>query len=460
METQDNQELNPEQEPVHTPEPADTQLEEVISPEQEVPQAEQPEAPKKKKKYRSRRWLRRAVYSFGGVVLVCAIAVGSCLLTADVLERYYRNQMALLNQNTEEKLEAFRQELRQQKPQEPEPPVLAGEVYTPGQIFEANAPAVVSVMNQQMTEGSLKPVGTGTGFFISADGFLVTNFHVIDKAQKITVIDSTGRELPVKIIGADAANDLAVLKADVQDVPCVGIGSSDDLQVGDQVAAVGNALGQLHATMTVGYVSAKDRMVTTEGTSIPMLQTDAAINSGNSGGPLFNMKGQVVGITTAKISGFSASGASIEGIGYAIPIDDVIRQIRDLQKFGYLTGPYMGVVVQEMNPEVVKAYGLPVGLQIKEVTPGSAGEKAGLRVGDILLNMGGYDVTTVTELSRALRRFEAGDPVTLTVFRSGNTIRLSMVLGHRPKGNTPLPVPSEGDFEEWYRYFREYFGAN
>lgn len=165
----------------------------------------------------------------------------------------------------------------------------------------------------------------------------------------------------------------------------MSIGNSDDLEVGDQVAAIGNPLGELTSTQTVGYVSAKDRSVNTDGTIINMLQTDAAINSGNSGGPLFNMNGEVVGITTAKYSGSTSSGASIEGIGFAIPINDVMKLVDDLMEYGYITGQaYLGVTInsKDLDASTAAAYGLPVGARVESVTEGSCAQKAGLQAGD------------------------------------------------------------------------------
>ena len=179
-------------------------------------------------------------------------------------------------------------------------------------------------------------VSTGSGFIVTKDGYVVTNQHVVDGKGSITVITTDGTEYPAVLVGADEANDVALLKVDALNLRPVTLGSSAELIVGDQVAAIGNPLGTLTSTLTVGYVSAKERDVTTDGFAINMLQTDAAINSGNSGGPLFNMRGEVVGITTAKYSGTSASGASIEGVGFAIPIDDVMDILPDLANYGYV----------------------------------------------------------------------------------------------------------------------------
>ena len=280
-------------------------------------------------------------------------------------------------------------------------------------------------------------------------------------ARKIKVSSFDGNEYSATLVGKDATNDVAVLKVEAEGLPHAVIGSSTELAVGDQVVAIGNPLGELTATLTVGYVSAKDRDVTTEGATINMIQTDAAINSGNSGGPLFNMKGEVVGITTAKYSGSSASGASIEGIGFAIPIDDVAPMIDDLINYGYVTGAYLGVMVQDVDTESAGYYGIPVGAYVAEVTPGYAAEKAGLRAKDIIVALGDYKVGSVSDLTRALRHFAAGDTTTIVVYRGGAEQVLSITLDEKPQQETNAsatePMPENGSYEEWYNYFAPYF---
>ena len=191
------------------------------------------------------------------------------------------------------------------------------------------------------------------------------------------------------------------------------------MAVGDQVVAIGNALGELSFSLTVGYISGIDRDVATDGSMMNMLQTDAAINSGNSGGPLFNARGEVIGINTAKYSGTTGSGASIEGISFAIPIDDVIGMLEDLRDFGYIKGVSMGVYVTDVDAATAEMYGLPMGVYIKEVLAGSPAQHAGLMAKDIITEIGGYEIENMNDLTRALRHFEAGQTATVTVWRSG-----------------------------------------
>ena len=254
---------------------------------------------------------------------------------------------------------------------------------------------------------------------------------------------------------------MALLKVEASGLPAVKIGSSDKLAIGDMVCAIGNPLGSLTATLTVGYVSGKDRQVTTDNSTINMIQTDAAINSGNSGGPLFNMYGEVVGITSAKYSGTTSSGASIEGISFAIPIDDVMSIISDLQEYGYVTGAYLGVTVQDTDAAAAKLYGMPTGAYVNSVVSGGSADRAGVQPKDIIIGLGDIEVTNRTELTRALRRFKAGDETTITVIRSGERITLNITLDEKPKDldssnsatATEPNMPQSGDYSEWFDYF-------
>ena len=306
---------------------------------------------------------------------------------------------------------------------------------TPGQVYAKTVDSVVAVTNEiVLNSGSQVATATssGTGFILTEDGYIVTNYHVVENATKLTVTTHDGTEYAAQVCGYDATHDLAVLKIEATGLQAAVIGSSDDLIVGDQVAVIGNPLGDLTATLTVGYVSAKDRIITTDGSQINMLQTDASVNSGNSGGPIFNMKGEVVGIITAKYSGTTTSGASIEGIGFAIPIDDVLRKISDLKDYGYITGAYLGVLVQDMDQDVAEYYGLPLGVYVKSVTAGYCAEKAGLQAKDIIVGLGGSVISNMNDLTRVLQEYQGGDATTITVWRSGIQLELEIVLDEKP----------------------------
>lgn len=307
---------------------------------------------------------------------------------------------------------------------------------TPGQVYAQNVKSVVAISNQGITTNIYGQVSetasSGSGFIISADGYVVTNYHVIEDARRLTVILHDGSEYDATVVGHDAANDLAVLKIDGENLRPAAIGSSDDLIVGDQVVAIGNPLGELTNSLTAGYVSAKGRTVNTDGARINMLQTDAAINPGNSGGPLFNMKGEVVGITTAKFSGTTGSGASIEGIGFAIPMDDVAKKISNLIQYGYVNSAYLGVTVRDVSQEVSEAYGVPMGASVDSVAAGSCAQKAGIQARDIIVSLGGREITSLNDLTQALLYFKGGDRTTVTVWRSGILHELEIALDLHP----------------------------
>ena len=186
-----------------------------------------------------------------------------------------------------------------------------------------------------------------------------------------------------------------------------------------------------------------------------MIQTDAAINSGNSGGPLFNLKGEVIGITTAKYSGNSTTGATIEGIGFAIPMDDVLGMLEDLKEYGYITGGFLGVTVSDMNKSQAQAQGLPVGALVRTVIAGGSAEKAGVLPQDIIVELGGYDLESLNDMTRILRKFKAGDTITVVVYRpsEGQEKVLSLTLDAKPTTAAPTSVPQNGSAQSWFDYF-------
>lgn len=458
------------------PEQTDAQTEQEDQEDFEIELFEQPEeeiAPKTENKRERKpvpKWLWILIAAGAATILV----VASCLLTAAFVSRGWEEKLDLQAQAFDEKLAA----MQYTAPQQPgsvqnsssiTPAPVEG--LTPAQVYERNVQAVVAVANQGTTTNFYGQVSetasSGTGFIISADGYVLTNYHVVEGATTLTVMTFDGKEHPAELIGYDATNELALMKIEGENLPYVAIGSSDAMVVGDQVVAIGNPLGELTSTLTVGYISAKDRIVNTDGVAINMLQTDAAINSGNSGGPLFNMKGEVIGITTAKFSGTSNSGVSIEGIGFAVPIDDVIGMVDDLKTHGYVTGAYLGVEVKDVD-ESAQSYGVPAGACVNKVVAGSAAEKAGLQEKDIIINLGGYEVTSVNELTRVLRKFDSGDSTTVTVYRSGQNVELTIVFDEKPKPAEEQPQipqqqipqqtqPTQPDDEYWWGW-NPFFG--
>ena len=314
--------------------------------------------------------------------------------------------------------------------------VTTKEPLTAAQIYATYVKATVGItteINTNVYGQVVQTAASGSGFVISQDGYIVTNYHVIDEASKITVTLVDGKSYDATLVGGDEENDIAVLKVDATGLDTVVIGSSDNLVVGDQVYAIGNPLGELTFSLTGGYVSALDRNVTmSDGRRMNYIQTDTAINSGNSGGPLFDQYGQVVGIVSAKLSNNGDSTeASVEGVGFAIPIDNVWNMITDIMEYGYVTGkPYMGIINTSVSGEAQR-YGTPAGAYVLGVVDSSCAAKAGLQEGDIITKLDDTDITSSDDLQNALADYQAGDTATLTVSRSGQVQTLTITFDER-----------------------------
>ena len=373
-------------------------------------------------------------------LLTLALVAAGCGITAMLINDHWKERTELMTMSFNEKLQALEAQLKE-RPNHASGDSVSGTPnngteggMTPAQVYAQNVASVVAIECR-----TSDAISSGSGFVLTEDGYIASNHHVVEDATRLTVTFSDGTEYDAEYVGGDEANDISLLKIEATGLRPVTVGRSDDLIVGDQVAAIGNPLGELASTLTVGYVSAKDRVITTDGSQINMLQTDAAINPGNSGGPLFNMMGQVIGITTAKYSGTTSSGASIEGIGFAIPIDDVIDMLEDLRQFGYITGAYLGVSVSNVDENATKLYGLPLGVLVQKVDPGACADEGGIRPQDIIVDLGGYKISNLNDLTRALRRFKAGDEISVTVYRhsqGGETV-LKLVLDEKPRATEP-----------------------
>lgn len=313
----------------------------------------------------------------------------------------------------------------------------AKEPLTASQIYATYVGSTVGITTEITSTNifgqQVQNAASGSGFVITADGYIVTNYHVIEGASNITVTFMDGKSYEGKLVGGDQENDLAVLKIDAAGLTPVVVGSSDALVVGDQVFAIGNPLGELTYSLTGGYVSALNRNVTmSDGRRMNYIQTDTAINSGNSGGALFNIYGQVVGIVSAKLSsGSNSSSASVEGLGFAIPMDDVKSMITDLIEHGYITGkPYMGIVGGSVSGEAQR-FGTPAGAYVMGLAAGSSAEKAGLQKGDIITKIDDTIVTSMDDLQNANKGYKAGDTASLEVSRSGQALTLSITFDER-----------------------------
>ena len=308
------------------------------------------------------------------------------------------------------------------------------------EVYATNLSSVVGVNGDVKTNywgQTVRNPVAGSGFVITEDGYILTNYHVIDGVEDLKVSFSDGTTYDAVVVGGEEDNDIAVLKIDASGLTPVVVGNSEDLKVGEQVVAIGNPLGELTFTLTAGYVSALDRNISmSDGTVINVLQTDAAINSGNSGGPLFNLYGECIGIVNAKYSNNGSSQASIEGIGFAIPINDVIDMVTDIMEHGYVTGkPFLGVQVGSVNSSA-QQYGVPAGATLETVTPGFAADKGGLKEGDILTAIDDTTLTSGNDLIAALEDYKAGDTVTFRVYRNGETLSVQVTLDEKSAENS------------------------
>ncbi len=334
----------------------------------------------------------------------------------------------------------------------------SGKTMTAQEVYGINVDAVCGIATEVTTNVFGQTASTavvGSGFVLTEDGYVVTNNHVVEGTDNVSVKLHDGSTYPAEVVGGDSLSDVALLKIEAEGLSHVAVGDSDAIAVGEGCIAIGNPLGELTFTMTGGYVSALPREINISGKPISMFQTDAAINAGNSGGPLFNMAGNVIGITSAKISGITGSGASIEGVGFAIPINEALRVVYDLQEYGYVRGrAFLGVTVKELDAATADTYGLPVGPIVQSVVADSCADKAGIAVKDIILAFNGRTVQTYTQLMSALNKCSAGDEVTLRIYRAGAELDVTLTLDERPEEQTVRKV-EQGDVDntEEYSYY-------
>lgn len=288
-----------------------------------------------------------------------------------------------------------------------------GQELTLQEIYQKLIPSVTSIT---AVSGSAK--STGTGIIMSQDGYIITNYHVVSSAQTVSVLLSSGEEYAASRVGGDETSDLMVLKIDAEGLVPAEFGASESVQVGDAVVAIGDPLGtELRGTMTDGIICGINRDVVVRNRTMTLMQTNAALNSGNSGGPLVNMAGQVIGINTMKLS---SSYTEVEGIGFAIPISAAKPIVDELVEKGYVSGrPAFGFVVDQLNTRVVLYYNLPGNLYIRQVLEDSDAGRQGVSSGDIILAIDGVKVGTMDEFNTVKNKFTAGDTVTLTIYRQG-----------------------------------------
>ena len=311
------------------------------------------------------------------------------------------------------------------------------------QAVEKAGPAVVTIVGvnqvQQSVSGQVEdqPVG-GSGVFISEEGYVITNNHVVENARRLSIILADGTELQATLIGTEKYADLAVLKVDGEVPAVANLGNSDGLKPGETVIAIGSPLGDFKNTVTVGVVSATGRMIDTgRGYEIEgLIQTDAAINSGNSGGPLINLAGEVIGINTLIIRGSILGSAPAEGLGFAIPSNLVGIIAEQIIQKGYFSRPYLGINMQPITPNIAEAYGFSVewGVYVTGVEPNSPAGRSNLQPGDIITKIGDIALDEEHTFVNALFAFQPGEVVTIEILRGDSVIQIQVTFGETTSG--------------------------
>ena len=333
----------------------------------------------------------------------------------------------------------------------------SGKAISDAAIYAAAVNSVVSINTTSQAGVNIfgQPVqaaSSGSGFTLSSDGYILTNYHVVQDASSVQVTTYGGDTFQAQVIGGDADYDIAVLKVSASGLQRAVLGNSDTLNVGDRVLAIGNPLGELTFSLSGGMVSSVNRAINVSGTPFHMIQTDTSINPGNSGGPLLNTSGEVVGIVSAKYS--SSNGKIVEGIGFAIPINDMRAMVQDIIDNGSVTNkPYLDVTAGTVNMQMSQQAGLSQGVFLYAVDPNGAAAAAGLQAGDIITQIDGTAVQSMPDLSAAKKSYSAGDTAQFTVIRGGQTIQVPVTWGTEP-------VPSASASQHTQDQAGQVYGGN
>ena len=396
------------------------------------------------------------------IVLACAIIGTGCGFGGAALYRSSTRQTVTLQQSDRAPVTVSVKQVDGQTKMEP------------AEVYASTVNSVVSI-NTTATAGTnifgqtVETASAGSGFIISSDGYIVTNYHVVKGATSVKVTLYSGDTYDATVIGGDSDYDVAVIKINASGLPAVTLGSSADVNVGDTVLAIGNPLGELTFSMSQGIVSCCDRAINVDGTPFNMIQVDASINPGNSGGPLVNLYGEVAGIVSAKYSSYS--NTTVEGLGFAIPISDVQAIITDIIENGQVTGKaYLAIKAGTMTEQMAAQYDIDIteGVFVYSTESGGAGEKAGLQLGDVITKLNDTAITSMTDLTMAKKSYKAGDTVTLTVYRSGEYITLDLTFDQQPQTtgeDTEQDIqqtPQQGsDYSDLFRdFYNYYFGQS
>ena len=396
------------------------------------------------------------------IVLACAIIGTGCGFGGAALYRSSTRQTVTLQQSDRAPVTVSVKQVDGQTKMEP------------AEVYASTVNSVVSI-NTTATAGTnifgqtVETASAGSGFIISSDGYIVTNYHVVKGATSVKVTLYSGDTYDATVIGGDSDYDVAIIKINAGGLPAVTLGNSADVNVGDTVLAIGNPLGELTFSMSQGIVSCCDRAINVDGTPFNMIQVDASINPGNSGGPLVNLYGEVVGIVSAKYSSYS--NTTVEGLGFVIPISDVQAIITDIIENGQVTGKaYLAIKAGTMTEQMAAQYDIDIteGVFVYSTESGGAGEKAGLQLGDVITKLNDTTITSMTDLTMAKKGYKAGDTVTLTVYRSGEYITLDLTFDQQPQTTgedteqDSQQTPQQGsDYSDLFRdFYNYYFGQN
>ena len=391
-------------------------------PVQSSPYRYVPEPKSAKKKKRS--WVLPLV------VALCCLLSGACGVGGVLMVQHIQAQQ--VEEVPEENVSHVLQGIRENSVIEIVQ-VGTGTQMTPAEVYAANVNSTVGITTSVTTNFwgyQSTSAASGSGFIISDDGYILTNFHVIEDSDSISVSMYNGDSYEADLIGYDESNDIAVLKIKAEGLAPVILGDSDNLNVGDSVVAIGNPLGELTFTLTSGAISAKDREVTfSNNVSMNLLQTDCAINSGNSGGALFNLYGEVIGVTNAKYSTSSSSSASIDNIGFAIPINSIMNIVESIIEKGYISKPYIGISVLDVSAET-QAYGIPAGAAIQAVSEDGPAAQAGLQKGDVITAVDGKTMTS-KELVGYIGEASVGQKMVFSIYRQGEELEITVYVGEQ-----------------------------
>ena len=405
------------------------------------------EPPKKRK---SGFWRKKST-QITAVILACALLGGLCGFGGAMLAKNAGRGHSTIQESTRPATTVSIKKVDGQT------------LMTPAEVYAATANSVASIncsaSSTNIFGQKVESASSGSGFVITADGYIVTNQHVVSGASSISVTLYNGDTYPATLVGGDSDYDVAVLKVNANSLTPVTMGNSADVNVGDTVLAIGNPLGELTFSMSQGIVSCCDRAINVSGTPFNMIQVDASINPGNSGGPLMNLYGEVVGIVSAKYSSYS--NTAVEGLGFAIPIGDVQAVITDIMENGQITSkPSMGITAGTMTRQMATQYQIDKdnGVFVYSVDKGGAGEKAGLRMGDVITKVDSMEITSMEDLTAAKKGHRAGDTVTVIYYRDGQNYSTELTFDAKTESTqqeqqTPQNGQGSSGWGSLYDYF-------